>query len=72
MYRLAKDFNIDGENILVIGDGRSEITAGVKLGAVTISILPENASRQRELHKELGTDIIIPDYTADDLKKILY
>lgn len=70
MYRLAKDFDINGENILVIGDGRSEITAGVKLGAVTMSILPESSTRQRELHIELGTDIIVPDYTADDLKKI--
>lgn len=70
MYRLAKDFDINGENILVIGDGRSEITAGVKLGAVTMSILPESSTRQRELHIELGTDIIVPDYTADDLKEI--
>ncbi|MBE6729430.1 MAG: HAD family hydrolase [Ruminococcaceae bacterium] len=71
MFRLAKEFNLNGENILVIGDGRSEITAGVKLGAVTISILPEEASRQRELHKELGTNIIIPDYTANDIKDII-
>lgn len=72
MYRLAKDFNINGENILVIGDGRSEITAGVKLGAVTLSILPENATRQRQLHKELGSDMIIPDYSLPDIKKIFY
>ncbi len=72
MYRLAKDFNINGENILVIGDGRSEITAGVKLGAVTLSILPESATRQRQLHKELGSDMIIPDYSLPDIKKIFY
>lgn len=45
--------------MLVIGDGRSEIVAGVKLGAVTVSVLPESAKRQRELHKELGTNMII-------------
>lgn len=72
MYRLAKDFNINGENILVVGDGRSEITAGVKLGAVTLSILPIEAKRQRQLHEELGADMIIPDYTYNDLKKIIY
>ncbi len=71
MYRLAKDFNINGENILVVGDGRSEITAGVKLGAVTLSILPIEAKRQRQLHEELGADMIIPDYTYNDLKKII-
>lgn len=72
MYRLAKDFNINGENILVVGDGRSEVTAGVKLGAVTLSILPIEAKRQRQLHEEIGADMIIPDYTYNDLKKIIY
>ena len=71
MRRLVKELGIDGKNVLVIGDGRSEISAGVALGAVTVSILPENAIRQRELHTELGTNMIIADYTADDIKEII-
>ena len=70
MFRLAKELNLSGENILVVGDGRSEISAGVKLGAVTLSILPKTALRQRELHKELGTNIIIENYLSEDLRKI--
>ncbi len=71
MRRLVKELGIDGKNVLVIGDGRSEISAGVALGAVTVSILPKTAKRQRELHCELGTNMIIPDYTAEDLKEII-
>ena len=71
MRRLVKELGIKGENVLVIGDGRSEISAGVTLGAVTVSILPENAIRQRELHTELGTNMIISDYTSEDLKEII-
>ncbi len=71
MRRLVKDLGIDGKNVLVIGDGRSEISAGVALGAVTVSILPENATRQRELHTELGTNMIISDYTSEDIKEII-
>lgn len=71
MRRLVKELGINGENVLVVGDGRSEISAGVKMGAFTVSILPENATRQRELHKQLGTNMIIPDYTAADIKEII-
>lgn len=70
MQRLVKELGIKGENVLVIGDGRSEISAGVALGAVTVSILPENAARQRKLHTEFGTNMIISDYTSEDLKEI--
>ena len=71
MIRLVKELGISGENVLVIGDGRSEISAGVKLGAVTVSILPKTATRQRELHKALGTNMIVCDYTSDDIKEII-
>lgn len=71
MRRLVKELGIEGRNVLVIGDGRSEISAGVALGAVTVSILPENATRQRELHTDLGTNMIIPNYLADDIKEII-
>lgn len=71
MNRLVKKLGINGENVLVVGDGRSEVSAGVSLGAVTVSILPKTAARQRELHRELGTNIIISDYTGD-VCKIIY
>jgi phosphoglycolate phosphatase-like HAD superfamily hydrolase len=71
MRRLVKELGIDGKNVLVIGDGRSEISAGVALGAVTVSILPDTATRQRELHTELGTNMIIPDYLSEDIKEII-
>lgn len=70
MRRLVQELGIKGENVLVVGDGRSEISAGVALGAVTISILPESAKRQRELHTELGTNMIISDYLSKDMQKI--
>lgn len=66
MKDLIKELNISGENVLVIGDGRAEIQAGVELGAVVISRLPENAEYQRELHKKLGTNLIIEDFTSKD------
>jgi phosphoglycolate phosphatase-like HAD superfamily hydrolase len=71
MIRLMKNLGLNGENILVVGDGRSEISAGVGLGAVTMSILPATATRQRELHKELGTTMIVPHYQLDDLKDVI-
>ena len=71
MRRLLKELGIKGENVLVLGDGRSEISAGVSFGAVTVSILAEGSARQRELHTELGTNMIISDYTSADLKEII-
>lgn len=62
MKDLIHRLNIKGENILVIGDGRAEIQAGVELGATVISRLPENAKFQRELHKTLGTNVITDDF----------
>lgn len=64
MKDLIRELNISGENVLVIGDGRAEIQAGVELGAVVISRLPESAKYQRELHKKLGTNAIIEDFTS--------
>lgn len=62
MQKLLKDLNIKGENVLVIGDGRAEIQAGVQMGAFVVSRLNENADFQRNLHKKLGTNIIIKDF----------
>ena len=66
MKDLIRELGISGENILVIGDGRAEIQAGVELGAVVISRLPENAEYQRELHKKLGTNVIVKDFADKD------
>ena len=62
MQKLLKELGVKGENVLVIGDGRAEIQAGVQMGAFVVSRLPENADFQRELHKKIGTNIIIKDF----------
>lgn len=62
MERLLRQLGLDGKNILVVGDGRAEVSAGAQMGSVIISRLPENAHYQRELHKKLGTNIIVDDY----------
>ncbi len=68
--RLLDSLGVNPENVLVVGDGRSEIQAGVGLGAVTMSRLPADATRQRELHISLGVNYIVPDYNSPLLKKI--
>ncbi len=70
MHRLTAVLGIQGENILVVGDGRSEIAAGVAMGAVTLSILPEYAVRQRKLHRILGTNMIASDYASFNFEKV--
>ena len=70
MQKLLKDLNIKGENVLVVGDGRAEIQAGVQMGAFVISRLPKSAIFQRELHKKLGTNMIVEDFLAPEFKEI--
>lgn len=70
MKRLVKELGIDGKNVLVVGDGRAEIFAGTKMGALVISRLPKSAKYQRELHKKLGANIITEDYLNKDLFEI--
>ncbi|MCI5970564.1 MAG: HAD family hydrolase [Oscillospiraceae bacterium] len=70
MRNLCEKLGIDGKNILVVGDGRAEIFAGVEMGAVTVSRLPKSAEYQRRLHKKLGTNIIIEDYNDQEFKKL--
>ncbi len=62
MLLLAQKLHLPGENILVTGDGRSEIAAGIGLGALTVSRLGREAARQRELHNKLGTHMIVEDF----------
>ena len=71
MKKLLEELNISGKNVLVVGDGRAEILAGAEMGSVVISRLPKTAKYQRELHKKLGSNIIVEDYTNNDLYKIL-
>ena len=52
------------------GDGRSEISAGVKMGALTLSRLSETATRQRELHTTLGTHMIVRDFKDELIEKV--
>lgn len=70
MQKLLNDLNIKGENVLVVGDGRAEIQAGVQMGAFVVSRLPKNADFQRGLHKRLGTNVIVEDFANPEFKKI--
>ena len=62
MSELCAEKGIDPRNVLVVGDGRSEIAAGAELGCVTLSRLDESARRAREIHRELGTNMIVENY----------
>lgn len=70
MKDLIRKLGITCENVLVIGDGRAEIQAGTEMGALTISRLPANAEYQRSLHKKLGTNVIIEDFTDNDFNNL--
>lgn len=70
MNKLIKEMNIDPRNVLVVGDGRAEISAGVSMNALCISRLPADASYQRKLHLELGSNIVIEDYLSKELAEI--
>ena len=63
MRQLCVEENIDPDNLLIVGDGRSEIAAAVEIGAIALSRLDKNAQRQRTIHRQLGTNLIISDYS---------
>lgn len=67
MKKICKELQVDGKNVLVVGDGRAEISAGKEMGALMISRLPEEAAYQRNLHKLLGTNMIVEDYRSNEL-----
>lgn len=69
MRQLCVEENIAPENLLIVGDGRSEISAAVELGALALSRLDKSAERQRAIHRQLGTHLIIEDYR--DFKKFI-
>ena len=71
MTKLLDNLGADGKNVLVAGDGRAEISAGVKMGALCISRLGINEDYKRNLHKRLGTHIIIEDFTSPELAGLI-
>lgn len=68
MQKLCKKLNITPGNLLIVGDGRSEIAAAVELGALAISRLDPTAFRAKEIHRRIGTDLIVEDYS--EIKQI--
>jgi phosphoglycolate phosphatase-like HAD superfamily hydrolase len=71
MCDLCARLEIDPRQVLVVGDGRAEISAGAAMGAVTMSRLALDAHRQRALHRQLGTNYLVPDYTAPALRQLI-
>jgi len=70
IQQLIDSLDIRKENLLIIGDGRAEIQAARTMGAVAISRLAEDSQRQRQIHRELGTNYIVPDYTGENFRKL--
>ncbi|HHN46446.1 MAG TPA: HAD family hydrolase [Planctomycetes bacterium] len=71
MRELVAELGISPSRVLVVGDGRTEIQAGAEMGCVTMSRLPKDAGRQRELHAGLGTNYIVADYTDPRIRKLI-
>lgn len=71
MTRLLNSLGADGHNVLVTGDGRAEISAGVSMGALCLSRLGPDEDYKRALHKRLGTNIIVSDFTDPELQQLM-
>jgi phosphoglycolate phosphatase-like HAD superfamily hydrolase len=71
MRGLLADLDISGQQVLIVGDGRSEVQAGVAMGAAVLSRLAPDARRLRELHRELRTNYIVSDYCEPALARLL-
>ena len=71
MADLCKRLNLNPATTLILGDGRSEIQAGVDMGAVTISRLDASAARLRQLHQQIGANLILADFTDPVLRQVL-
>ena len=67
MGRLLQTLGADGRQVLVAGDGRAEIAAGVGMGALCLSRLGANEDFKRALHQKLGTHLIVEDFTDPQL-----
>ena len=71
MEKLLQTLGADGKNVLVVGDGRSEISAGVKMGALCISRLEKADTFRRNLHKTLGSNIVVESYLEEDFLALM-
>ncbi len=71
MEKLLVTLGAKGENVLVVGDGRSEISAGVKMGALCVSRLDQSDEYRRALHKRLGTHIYVESYLEKDFLALM-
>jgi phosphoglycolate phosphatase-like HAD superfamily hydrolase len=71
MEKLLQTLGADGKNVLVIGDGRSEISAGVKMGALCVSRLEKTDTYRRNLHKTLGSNIVVESYLEEDFLALM-
>jgi phosphoglycolate phosphatase-like HAD superfamily hydrolase len=71
MRELFRREGVHPTSALVLGDGRTEIKAGVEMGCITMSRLPVEAGRQRTLHRSLCTNYILPDFTSPVLKDLV-
>jgi phosphoglycolate phosphatase-like HAD superfamily hydrolase len=67
--QLIGELDLKGDNILIVGDGRTEIQIAKIIGAVAISRLPLAANRQRQIHRNLDTNYIVADYANADFSK---
>ena len=71
MEKLLATLGADGKNVLVVGDGRSEISAGVKMGALCVSRLEKTDTFRRNLHKTLGSNIVVESYLEEDFQALM-
>ncbi len=79
LKHIREELKADGEEIIVIGDGPSEIREGRKVGALCVGVASDELRRNGlNLHKRerlirAGAHIIIPDYTQlSVLEKLLF
>ena len=72
MRALLGQLGAAGEEVLVTGDGRSEVAAGVQMGALVVSRLNADAGRQRALHVKLGTHMIVTDFEDAAIEKVFF
>ncbi len=71
MFNLCRAERVDPAHVLIVGDGRSEIAAAVGMKALAMSRLDDAAARAREIHRELGTNLIVNRYNLDELKQFM-
>ena len=62
MRQLCRTEKIRPEELLIVGDGRSEIAAAVEIGAIALSRLDKSAIKQQEIHRKIGTNLIVSNY----------